>query len=138
MKAEALAWLHPSGVAAGTALALRNASAAARHFVWTMAIACALSMPLLSVCLPQWRVLPGWIAREPAAAVTRSRTVIGRPLAALPDVRMEQPVQDQGARSIPGPRVAPPTSGRETDAFVPPAPRTIQLETSRGALLVFG
>src|SRR5688500_1712882 len=104
MKARTLAWLLPGGVvaglaaalidaavkggllfllAAGAALALRNASAATRHFVWMVAIACALSMPLLSVCLPQWRVLPRGIGREAAAREIGLRTAVHRPLPAV-------------------------------------------------------
>jgi beta-lactamase regulating signal transducer with metallopeptidase domain len=44
------------GFAAGLAFALRHASAAARHFVWTLAIGGVLSLPLLSLSLPVWRI----------------------------------------------------------------------------------
>jgi HEAT repeat protein/beta-lactamase regulating signal transducer with metallopeptidase domain len=44
------------GVAAGLSLTLRHASAAARHFVWTLAIAGVLALPLLSISLPVWRI----------------------------------------------------------------------------------
>ena len=88
MKARALFFLLPGGVAAGlaaalvdagvksgillllaavAAVALRKSAAATRHVVWTAAMACALAMPILSLCLPQWRVLPSWMGPEPAA-----------------------------------------------------------------------
>src|SRR5215813_7949871 len=43
-------------VAAGLSFALRHASAAARHFVWTVAIAGVLALPMLSISLPVWRI----------------------------------------------------------------------------------
>src|SRR5262252_9198180 len=42
-------------------LALHKASAATRHLVWLVAVAALLLVPVLSLYLPQWRVLPGWI-----------------------------------------------------------------------------
>ena len=47
-------------VAALVALVLWRASAAARHLVWLVAIVALLIVPVLSVALPQWRVLPQW------------------------------------------------------------------------------
>jgi len=43
-------------VAALTGLALHRASAAARHVLWTLAIAGCLLMPLLMIVLPDWRL----------------------------------------------------------------------------------
>jgi beta-lactamase regulating signal transducer with metallopeptidase domain len=43
-------------LAALVCLALSRASAALRHLIWTLAIICLLSLPLLSVLLPSWQV----------------------------------------------------------------------------------
>jgi beta-lactamase regulating signal transducer with metallopeptidase domain len=40
----------------GCAAALRRASAATRHLVWTAAIAALVGLPVLAVALPVWRV----------------------------------------------------------------------------------
>jgi beta-lactamase regulating signal transducer with metallopeptidase domain len=52
--------------AAIVCLVLHRASAATRHFVWLSALGAALVLPLLSLGLPQWCVLPPWmdITRE--------------------------------------------------------------------------
>lgn len=75
------------GVALLAALALRRASAAARHLVWLVALACLLLLPLLSVCLPQWRVLPAMM--RPAAKATAP---------------MEIPVRDVTPGPVPDPQ----------------------------------
>ena len=46
--------------AAACALAMRRASAAARHLVWLAAVVALLGLPLLAAMLPGWRVLPEW------------------------------------------------------------------------------
>jgi HEAT repeat protein/beta-lactamase regulating signal transducer with metallopeptidase domain len=44
------------GAAAVSAYALRGASAAARHLVWTLALLSALILPALSIALPRWQL----------------------------------------------------------------------------------
>ncbi len=56
------------GIAAFCALLLHRASAATRHLVWFVAIVALLVVPVLSVMLPQWRVLPGWVVVWPLNA----------------------------------------------------------------------
>ena len=48
------------------ALALRRASAAARHLVWLIALAALLMLPMMSAMLPGWRVLPAWTSIAPS------------------------------------------------------------------------
>ncbi|NQT36273.1 MAG: M56 family metallopeptidase, partial [Planctomycetes bacterium] len=47
---------------------MRRRSAAARHLVWFGALASLAAMPMLSLVLPSWRVLPAWTNVAPIAA----------------------------------------------------------------------
>ncbi len=60
-------------------LAMRRASAAARHLVWLLAFAGLLALPLLSVTLPQH---PVPVLPQPAAPLARTPA----PIAAPPDI----------------------------------------------------
>jgi len=57
-------------LAAALAAALCRSSAAARHVVWSAALACLVALPALSVALPSWQapVLPRFLAAGQAAA----------------------------------------------------------------------
>jgi hypothetical protein len=61
------------GLALVVTLALRRDSAAVRHWVWLVAIVASLVLPLLSIALPQWRVLPTWAAL-PGEISTKNET----------------------------------------------------------------
>lgn len=47
-------------VATCACVALRRDSAANRHFVWGIAICLLAAMPVMSLLLPGWQVLPSW------------------------------------------------------------------------------
>ena len=42
-------------------LFVRRASAATRHLAWFLALVGLLGLPVFSVALPAWQVLPGWL-----------------------------------------------------------------------------
>ena len=56
------------------AMALRRASASARHFVWTLGMVGALAAPLLSFALPRWEVPIVPIQAVAAPVVERGQT----------------------------------------------------------------
>src|SRR5688572_27789940 len=55
--AKGVVVLALAGVAS---LLMRRASAAARHALWYGALMSLLLLPVLSLALPDWRVLPEW------------------------------------------------------------------------------
>ena len=57
------------GLAAIVAMTLRRDSAATRHLVWLLAVVAMLVVPVVSPILPQWRVLPDWMAVPPQPVV---------------------------------------------------------------------
>jgi beta-lactamase regulating signal transducer with metallopeptidase domain len=67
------------GIAGLVAASLRRSSAAVRHFVWTVAAAALLALPILSLMVPRWRVpvpfeIAGWTMapmEEPAVYVSQ-------------------------------------------------------------------
>lgn len=74
---------------------LRRDSAATRHLAWLLAIVAMLIVPVLSMTLPQWRVLPEWAGISPdTAAVATSSPSIARPVAgAVESDRIAEPAK---------------------------------------------
>lgn len=64
--------------AAAAALALRRASAAVRHLVWTLALGGVLLLPLISVTLPKWQLPLLSIGASQAAPAAAAGTSAGR------------------------------------------------------------
>src|SRR5215210_3149267 len=58
-------------IAVALNFALRRASAASRHLVWSLALGSLLALPILSFGLPSWQVpvLPGSFAKAQTAGV---------------------------------------------------------------------
>ena len=73
-------------IAAVATLLLRRSSAAVRHMVWAMALACLIAMPLLSFVLPQLQVplLPERLGRRVVAPAARPAPVALPPYRQFP------------------------------------------------------
>ncbi len=92
-------------LAAVLTLVLRRASAAARHIVWISALACALVLPCGAWLLPQWRVLPSWMAWEEIPkrlsvaapiepALPAANSTVPLPMPDVPQPSMDEPLVD--------------------------------------------
>src|ERR1041384_8706806 len=77
-------------IAAGLSSMLKQASAAARHFVWVLAIAGVLALPLLTMGLPVWKI-----------AILPSDS-------SAPSLAAAQPKQQAASTAQIAPQVAPP------------------------------
>ena len=92
-------------LAGGCVLVMRRASASARHMVWLAAMVALLIVPVLSVVLPGWRVLPRWSVREAVVADAVVPRAIEKPAqTALP---MERPMVFPAVPPLPLPEAVP-------------------------------
>ena len=108
-------------VAGLCALLMRRASAAARHMVWLAAVLALLLLPVLAVVLPGWRVLPQWVALEPAAA-SQDRAPMADRADGTHGAYLPPPAASP-APLVPMPPAAPPPLPPLTTAVsTPPAP----------------
>ena len=116
------------GATALVAAALRRASAAARHLVWTLGLVGALAAPALTLVLPRWEVPIVEIARDVPAAPASAEDALGRRTAAPRPSVAEEP-QQAAAHS----RVRSTSTASET-ALVPRAAWVAALAGRLGAL----
>ncbi len=87
---------------AGTVtLLMRRALPATRHLVWLLALAGLLVLPVLSVSLPGWQVLPSWTKLPSQVA---PQTLTGDTAAVIRPPQVGQPMADDVTA---GPAVAP-------------------------------
>ncbi len=76
-------------------LVLRKASAATRHLVWIAALCAALVLPVLSLSLPQWQVLPGWMSMHspnPSRFQPPSAAPLATPISIAAAPLLDEPV----------------------------------------------
>src|SRR5215218_1936641 len=92
--------------AGGATFLLRRGSAALRHLIWTLGLASALAMPLLTLALPRWELPIVSVPRAesaaaplPADAVSRPAPVLGRASASARSESGAVPVQPRGTTS---------------------------------------
>ncbi len=79
--------------AAVVALALRRASAATRHLVWTLALSAMLALPVLVLTLPAWEV--PIFSSSPSVTASEATRIH---LESSPNPMKDQPVQVTAAR----------------------------------------
>ena len=111
-------------VAAGLlTMAMRRASAAQRHLVWLLALSSTLAVPIFSVLLPAWRILPRWADSSAVATVESPKIALASPpppiadrppmeLKALSEVYRQEPTSPAAKNTnmwLPAISAAPPT-----------------------------
>jgi HEAT repeat protein/beta-lactamase regulating signal transducer with metallopeptidase domain len=125
------------GAAAVAAHALRRASAALRHLIWTLALVSALLMPVLSMALPRWQ-LPILNVASPE----QMRIGSEEPRALAPPLR--SPAADRARLPEPAPAASPvpPTPVNTSPAYERIAslswPRILGVVWALGFLLLVG
>ena len=79
-------------------LFMRRLSAATRHLVWFLAIVSLLGIPVLSLALPGWHVLPAWTNVAVTIAPPTPRTALAPavPQAAVPAAPRDLPLPAEG------------------------------------------
>ena len=93
-------------LASAAVLLLRRDSAATRHLVWLTAIGAILVVPLCSVLLPQWRVLPSWLAVTSDPNTTESVAAVSNaaaeefPVVSVPSI-VTVPTERRAAEAAP-------------------------------------
>src|SRR5688500_9432799 len=75
------------GLAGLAALAMRRASAAARHEVWLLGVAGVLLLPILSAALPGWHVLPRPGVSQDVVRPAEFGVTLPSPALSLPNVQ---------------------------------------------------
>lgn len=103
-------------------LAMQRVSAAARHLVWSFGIGGLLLLPVASVVLPGWHVLPAWPSVvPPAERSSTSSAGVGRP---APISAISNSARRQGTatavRGIASPASAAPTLIAAEPRVTPP------------------
>src|SRR5678815_1594973 len=112
-------------------LALRRASASARHAVWAIALLSALILPIASTVLPEL-ALP----ILPEETLSSARTLLSEETAPLPRVEVPAPGPPASATAIKPAHVQSPPA-IETDGFGLPRRHTVLFFWMVGASIVF-
>jgi beta-lactamase regulating signal transducer with metallopeptidase domain len=84
-------------VAYGSTWALRNASAASRHLVWSAAVVGILALPAARLVAPEWRVPGTSLLLQTEPAVDHGPAVDARPQRATTSAIASRPPQQQNA-----------------------------------------
>jgi beta-lactamase regulating signal transducer with metallopeptidase domain len=100
-------------------LAMRRASAAARHAVWCLAFAGLLALPALCAVLPAWQVSLPWPSRAAARAAGASLS----DLPAFADLSPSNPLPARGPGAAGGPAVQTATHHDAAPPAAAPAAR---------------
>jgi len=118
-------------IAAGMSVALRRASASARHMVWLLAVVSLIGLPVLSAVLPAWQVplVPRWTPQappsEPVVIQAPVRTV-AEPVTAEPAVTVAEPAPSTPRWTVNVQLAEPAAVDRVTAPMAePPAPEPV-------------